>query len=541
MALSAYAAPAPVAPPVTPGAIGDTLKQPTELQPPSPAPDISAPQRPQAQGSEQGPRITVSNFVFTGNTVFGDAVLQPLVAPYLNKPITLGQLYEAADAVAEFYARKGYTLANVAVPAQKVTGGTVTLEVIEGRVGRIEFEGNHHYGNGALHAYVSHTRPGQVYQAAPLQDDLEVLNSLPGLAARAVLKPGRLRHQRRGHQDQGRFDRWQRGVVDNYGRKDTGELRTSASLTVNNPIGIGDQINLLGTHSAPTSSTTGTSTTTCRSTPPACVSTAITATPASSLDAFLGGGAAQLDGKDASGQGNISQTWWRTSSSSFTSSAGFLHTDANATIGGPSAEDTNVNLLNLGATWSRVWRNASATQITGSFHGNFRQAKRSALAPGDLPRDLGHERLRLEIDAQHLEPLPERLQLLVNLDAEQSPDPLADTEKLSMGGPDLIRGFPPSECAATAAGSRSPPLRRAFPIGPLTVLPRVYGDAGRAINVDPAGQGDTGETLASAGVGADAIYRTITLKVDWAYPFDGKPVSDGRNNGRVYAALSAGF
>jgi hemolysin activation/secretion protein len=538
LAMSAQAAPA--APLVTPGAIGDTLKQATELQPPAAAPDITPPIRPQAQGGDQGPRITVTQFVFTGNTVFDDAALQPLVAPYLNKPISLGQLYEAADAVAEFYAHKGYTLANVAVPAQKVTGGTVTLEVIEGRVGRIDFDGNHRYHDDVLHSYVSHTQPGQVYQSGPLENDLEILNSLPGLEARAVLKPGSAYGTSdvviKTHEDliDGNV------VVDNYGRKDTGAFRTSASLTVNNPVGIGDQLQLLGTHSGTNQldywyvdynlplDTTGLR-----------------------FDVNYGyaffqvdvpstaGGESKLDGKNLNAEADLQQTWLRTTADTLSGSAGFMHTDANANIDGViSAEDTNVNLVNLGVTYSHAWRNAAATQVVASIHTNFNGAKPAADgSPGDLAR----EKVRAEIDVQHLEPLPQRLQALLQIDAEYSPDALADTEKFSIGGPTSIRGFPASEARGDRGYYTQLTLRRPFVFGRVTLLPRVFFDAGRVVNVDPAGTGDTAETLARPGLGADVLYRTVTLKVDWSYPLDGKPVSDDRNNGRVYAALSAGF
>ncbi len=38
-------------------------------------------------------------------------------------------------------------------------------------------------------------------------------------------------------------------VLDNYGRKDSGEYRASASVTLNNPSRVADQLQVLGTHS----------------------------------------------------------------------------------------------------------------------------------------------------------------------------------------------------------------------------------------------------------------------------------------------------
>src|ERR1700744_5199768 len=99
------AAPPPPLPPPgtpTPGAVGDSLKTPPRLQAPAPLPSIqAAPPAAPAKGS--GATLTVSQFVFSGNTVFRQEELAPLLADYLNHPITLAELYEAADKVADFY------------------------------------------------------------------------------------------------------------------------------------------------------------------------------------------------------------------------------------------------------------------------------------------------------------------------------------------------------------------------------------------------------------------------------------------------------
>ncbi len=122
----AHAAPPPPAPP-TPGSIGDTLKQPPALQPPTAMPGIATPQSKAPAAAAQGGTLVVSHFSFSGNTLFTEEMLTPLVADYIGKPITLAQLYEAADKVADFYTRKGYALASVNVPAQKIKDGNVRL------------------------------------------------------------------------------------------------------------------------------------------------------------------------------------------------------------------------------------------------------------------------------------------------------------------------------------------------------------------------------------------------------------------------------
>lgn len=520
------AAAAPPAPePPTPGAIVETLKPPPELQPPTAAP-IATPQKKAPAGAAQGPTLVVSSFVFSGNTVYSSELLASLVSGYLNRPVTLAQLYEAADRVADFYARHGYALASVNLPAQKVKDGVVRFEVIEGRIGKIGFDGNHSYSSGLLlDSFVTETQPGRVYRTQPLEQDLRTLNALPGLAARAVIQPG----SAYGTSDvtmkleetpvQGYV------VLDNYGRKDSGEYRASAAVTLNNPLRIGDQIEVLGTHADNSMLNYG------------YVDYNLPLDWGVRADLNYGHAYFKVTSFDTAGHNNnyqvtLSKPWLRTATDTFITSAGFIHTDANADLAGILIDDTSVNLLNLGLSYAHTWPDAAVTQYIASIHTNFSGAS-------DVKRN--HEPFRFEINGQHLQPLPARFQLLALVDAMVSPDPLPDTEQFSIGGPTSIRGYPTSEARGDRGYFAQLTLRRPFAWGRLGFLPRIYVDTGNAIQLGLLGLPDTNRSLTSAGLGADWVYRTFDLKVDWSYPFDGKPVSDGRNDGRVYAALTAGF
>ena len=533
----AAAPPVPPAGASTPGTIGDTLKQPPALQPPLATPGISAPQSQAPAASAAGGTLVVSRFTFSGNTLFTEDMLAPLVADYLGKPISLAQLYEAADKVADYYTRKGYALASVNVPAQKIKDGVVRLEVIEGRIGKIGFDGNHRYHDDLLRGFISQTHANDIYRSAPLEHDLQVLNALPGLAARAVIQPGA---------DYGSSDITVKTqetplegyvVLDNYGRKDSGEYRTSASVTLNNPGGVGDQLQVLGTHSTNNRLNYG------------YVDYSVPLDFSGlRLDANYGHayfntapfpGSPEVAGENNNLQLSLIQPWIRTSTDTVISTLGYLHTKGTADFLTSALSDTKINLLNLGLNYAHIWSNSAVTQYVLSIHSNF--SKTNEGDADQLPSDRNHERLRLEINAQHLQPLPARLQLLALVDAEYSPDPLADTEQFSIGGPTSIRGFPTSEARGDRGYYAQLTLRRPFTVGPLSLVPRIYGDTGEVKILAYAPAADSSSSLSSAGLGADLIYRTLDLKVDWAYPLNSTPVSDGRDDGRVYASLSAGF
>jgi len=526
--ISAVACVCAAEPPLpTPGAISDTLKPATPLEAP-PAAHVENTAPPSVPDlSSTGPTVTVSRFVLTGNQIYGDDVLLPLVAGYLNRPITIGQLYQAADVISAFYAKQGYALASVAVPAQSVDKGEVTLAVSEGKIGKVGFDGNRAYRTGALKKFTSDLKPGDVYLTSNLEDDLETLNTLPGLTARAVLQPG----DEYGTSDvviktqEKRIDAV--AIADNYGRRDVGEYRYSAAVTLNAPLGIGDRLQILGTHSNTNRLNYG-------------YVDYNAPLDFSGLRANIDYGQAEFHvappfsvfGQNRNFDAGIEQTFLHSTSETVSASTGYTRTDANADLLGLPIADTKLNLFTLGGNWTIVWPDGAVTQYIASIHTNFNKG---------TVEDRNRERFRAEVDFQHLQPLPARFEVLLHVDEVYTPDPLADTEQLSVGGPTSIRGFAPSEARGDRGYFGQLTLRRPFAIGPVTLIPRLFGDTGVVNSLDlPAGS-VARNSLSSGGVGADVVYKKFNVKVDWSYPFDSKPTSDGRDDGRVYAALTAGF
>lgn len=128
--------PLPVVPPLPP--------QPADplVPPPSPAPTPSLPS--QAQ-------IPVSKINVVGSTIFGPAEFDPITAPLLNRTVSLQELQEAADAITKLYLDGGYLTSRAVLGEQTISGGTVTIRVIEGRLEDITVTGN----EGLLKTYIT--------------------------------------------------------------------------------------------------------------------------------------------------------------------------------------------------------------------------------------------------------------------------------------------------------------------------------------------------------------------------------------------------
>ncbi len=243
LSLSAAAAEAP-----TPGSVQDTLPSAPPPRPQPAPPPVE--QSPRAQAPAPGGKaVPVKRFEISGNTVISTAELDGVVKAYIGRALTLAQIYEVADALTDYYRSKGYGLADVTVPAQKVSDGVVKLEVIEGRIGKIEFQGNVRTHTPVLKRQTRNIQPGEVYRTPDMERDMLLLNDLPGMRARAVVKPGA---------EFGTSDiliKAQEKAVDasvtgdNYGRDAIGRARISADVNVNSPFGIGDRLNLGFLHS----------------------------------------------------------------------------------------------------------------------------------------------------------------------------------------------------------------------------------------------------------------------------------------------------
>lgn len=512
--------------PPTAGAISDTLKRPPEVQAPAPlaSPVLPRPSRPAAEAG--GKTVTVERFEFSGNTLFTDAQLQPLLKDYLGRPLSLTELYEATDRITDHYVAAGYALASALLPAQKISAGTVQIEVIEGRVDKIVYEGLKRYRAEDLDFYIG-DNAGKVYQGQRFEQGLREVDSLPGLDARAVLRPG----ASYGTTDvvvRLKEDPFHALLfVDNHGRDTVGETRYAAQLTFNSPMRLGDRFTLLALRS----------------------SDDLLHYISGDYSVPLGWRGARLNlsygyaefelsgpfsgvrGENRTGRAGIDLPLLRTGAEELVLTGGVSSTQADTDFSGIPLRGTDLTLLELGARYSRAYAGGGVTQVSTGLGSNFKKSDGS---------DPDAQRIRLDVDLQHVEPLPMALQLVGRGLFVYSPDPLPDTQQFSLGGPGTVRGYAPSEVRGDWGYFGSLTLRRSMLVGPAVVTPRLFVDAGTVRSRAPGGV--VPETsLSSVGIGADAEVRRFSVKLDYAIPTDSVPVSDGKDDGRVYGTLAVEF
>ncbi len=520
---------------ITPGQVGDTLKKPIELQPARPAPTIQTQPQEAPAGAATSKTLTVQQFEFAGNTLFSGAELSELVKGYVNRPVTLLDIFEAADKVADFYVSKGYTLASVNVPPQKIEQGTVRLLVSEGRIARIAAEDNKLYTTEQITDYLGEVRTGTVYQGTTLAERVRNLNTLPGLQAKAIVRPG----ERYGTSDlviktvedpiSGSM------IVDNYGRESIGEVRFSAFAQINNPLKVGDQLQLLLLRSEENLLRYGYA---AYSLPLNNSGSRVTAS--AGIAEFDVKDNNLVDGENKSARLTINHPLRVTPNSRLGVNIGGSRTIANSDFGGFSFSNTSISLLELGADYSYNHADLAVTQAVFSLATNFKELERADLNPPAGERVSAGQRLRAEIDVQHLRPLVKGFQLYLHVNGVYSPDPLSDITAFSLGGPNGVRGYPASEVRGDRGYFGQLGFNFPVAVGGARITPRVFADSGKVFSVDPLPAATDEKTLTSVGFGADLQYQRITAKFDWSFPREDRTSSDDKDD-RVFGSLAVSF
>jgi hemolysin activation/secretion protein len=230
-----------------PPSSGTILQQstPAPQAPTAPGPVLRLPS-PKLQRSQSAVRIPVKRIHVQGNTLLPEDTLSRLAKTLEGRTVTLGDLDALAGRITDRYHAAGYPLAYAYVPAQRIQGGLVTLNVIEPRYDRILITGKSRLKASVVRRTLS-VSSGQPIAEAPLSRGLLLLERTPGVRVAGTLVPGaqpatsslqvHLQDQSRARASLG---------VDNHGGAYTGRTRGTFTASLDNPFGYGSQLAVNG-------------------------------------------------------------------------------------------------------------------------------------------------------------------------------------------------------------------------------------------------------------------------------------------------------
>jgi len=519
--------------PLTPGGVREPFKQDTLTPPSTPvAPPIKQ-TTPQREKQDTSKRIQVSRFEIVGNTLIPTKELISQIKELQGQKLSLEEIYAAADILTDYYRTRGYSLAKVTVPAQRINLGIIELSVVEGLLNTVKFNGVEGYEASDLRRYLASLEDGKAISLPALERDLLLLNDLPGLTAKSLIKPGPIFGTSDLYVDAKEVPFQGRVSVNNYGRTEIGQWRLDGEFIFNNLTGHGDQLNLALSKSEQgllSYLNVG------YNTPINTLGTRV-GINVSQIDYNIGGefGSLDIEGDSTDVQLTVSHPVIRTRRENLLIGLAVGRNEALSSTLGTVTRDNDLNLVELSMLYNRVHDNNAISSVSATLSTNFRSN------PDGLRNNA--QKAKLIVDGNHLLALDNNWSVSLRGLVSLTSAPLVDSEKFSIGGQGSVRGFPSSEIRGDSGYLMNLELRRRFNLdGQLPGSARVFFDHGRVYRRLPIADEVRQENLSSVGIGFTVIpTKNFSIDMEFARPTDDHPTSDERDGGRFWVSLTTVF
>jgi hemolysin activation/secretion protein len=219
---------------------------------PLPPLQIDQPQRPPLQAPADA-RLLVRSLRITGQTAFPEDELLMQVRYLVGTEAGLAELEQAAALVSRYYHARGYVVARAYLPAQEIRDGSVEIAVLEGRIGRVVINNRSRVNDEAIASRMEGLQ-GKLVRDITIDPRVRLVYELAGIdpASQVSLESG----TNVGESDlvlqvaptplvTGSLD------LDNHGNRFTGSNRLSGQVNLNSPAGAGDVLSVRATAGDP--------------------------------------------------------------------------------------------------------------------------------------------------------------------------------------------------------------------------------------------------------------------------------------------------
>ncbi|MEG2032188.1 MAG: ShlB/FhaC/HecB family hemolysin secretion/activation protein, partial [Janthinobacterium sp.] len=447
--------------------------------------------------------------------------LRAALGDVTGKTFDLAGLRGLAERITDVYQASGYPFARAILPPQDLDHGDLRIDIIEGRYGVVQAEGD----DGALAqratAFLDGLRPGSVIASGPLERAALLLDDLPGIDSAATVRPGAqagtgdlIVQVARGQRVRGDVG------LDNAGSRYTGKNRVRANVDINSPFLLGDQITVRAL--------------------------------LSEEELWLGSLGYSLPLGASGLRGNVGY-----SHTSYVLAKEFASLHANGTakvasagLSYPILRSQRANLT-LVATYqskdlqdnrdsTQTYESKSSRTMPLALQFDYRDGYDGmtygsvSWTPGRLKLDAALTAVdyyatkgsfhKVNLDVVRLQSLPAGLSLMAHLSWQQADKNLDSSEKLSLGGASGVRAYPSGEATGDEGGLAQLELR----YGAGAYTPYAFMDAGRiTVNAKPAPASNNRRSLRGSGLGLR--YQRQAWSADLALAWrttGGRPLSE---------------
>ena len=171
--------------------------------------------------------------------------INSVIGQYVGRNVFMNDIQEAINGLNKLYAEKGFVTARAYLPEQTVTNGNIKIELIESKIGKITVENNRYTTDGYILKRMPE-KPGELFDIVDLEKDVLDFNRYhDGVNLTANLKAG----EQPGTTDieltaQETFPLHIIGMMDNAGRRSTGQLRGGPAIVVDSLFHHRDQMSM---------------------------------------------------------------------------------------------------------------------------------------------------------------------------------------------------------------------------------------------------------------------------------------------------------
>lgn len=194
----------------------------------------------------------IKDIELKGADSLSDSEKNRLLKPYIGQCLGVTQLNELLKVITNRYIEKGLVTSRAYLPQQDLSGGHLTVLVVEGRLEGVRGAEGSQLSNREL-AMAFPGKTGELVNLREIEQMVDQLNRLPSNQAQMELAPG---------QNVGGSEilvkntpqkPWRVGLSrSNDGQRSTGEQQWRTTLDWDSPLGLADQFMLRGGHDAMT-------------------------------------------------------------------------------------------------------------------------------------------------------------------------------------------------------------------------------------------------------------------------------------------------
>lgn len=489
-----------------------------------------------------------------GVTAFEEGYFDDLIAEYIGLPVDINTLNHLAARITKIYRDEGYFVSRAVIPAQEVTEGTVIIQVIEGRAGKVILEDtegllkNDHLG--IVNKTMRKIEALNPLHGPTLERYVLLLNDHMGVTIQNILQAPQ------SPKKTGSVDVVLRALpntrqqvslsYNNHGSRFVGPHQFTGTYQRGGVLNVFDRLTVQTTTSIPASEVQFGSMSYALPLNQEGLTASMTASYSNS-EPGLSLKDLEVEGDSTTVSASLTYPYLRTRKTSLIFGSSFQVRNSATEFLDEELIDDKTRSLSLFANYSTQddWDGISDVNLSISKGLDIFAATETG--EDNLSRQQGRsDFFKAVINASRQQDITAGFQVINALSAQYAPHPLLSSEEFGYGGTGFGRAYDPSEITGDQGIATSVEVLytdvETIPDLNLKLVPFAFYDIGKVWNED---RGSKPISAASAGFGTYYNFNNrVTGQLQFAYPltkFVSTSVMNGDNSPRILFSLNTSF